>query len=199
MFQQNRDFILASGSPRRKQYLERYHLRFDIITADIDESLIPGEKPAAYARRLSREKGMRVAGRGGGNEVVIAADTIVILEDRILGKPEGRADVLPMLIQLNGKEHQVMTSFFVFDKKTGEQIHGEVTTTVIFDHLPLAQLSVYAATEEPLDKAGAYSIQGIGTFLVKSINGSYNNVVGLPIEVLLQVLLENGYIGLMPD
>ncbi|MBU2647236.1 septum formation protein Maf [bacterium] len=188
---QNRKFVLASGSPRRKEYLERYHLDFHILTGDIDETVLKGEKPVVYARRLAREKGLTVAERLFDNEIVIAADTIVVLNDLIIGKPATKADVLPMLQRLNGKCHQVITAYFIFDCQYRKEILRDVTSKVVFNKLATEQLAAYAELEEPLDKAGAYSIQGIGTFLVESIEGSYNNVVGLPIEVLIQDLLDN--------
>lgn len=195
-FKQNRSIVLASGSPRRKSYLERYQLQFTIVTADVDESVKPGEDPVTYARRLAKEKGETVAELVNKDDLIIAADTIVVLNNEILGKPHSKADVLPMLEQLNGKEHQVITSFFVLDKQTGQSVGREVTTIVRFNQTPADQLAAYAETVEPLDKAGAYSIQGIGTFLVHSIDGSYNNVVGLPVEVLLQLLIENNWLSL---
>lgn len=200
MFKQKREIILASGSPRRKAYMERYHLNFKIRTADVDERVREGESPIDYAKRLSREKADTVALAAGDRDVIIiAADTIVVLGDRVLGKPASRADVLPMLEQLNGAEHEVITSFFIFDNSSRREIQRDVSTRVVFHELPVQQLSAYAALDEPLDKAGAYSIQGIGTFLVKSIQGSYNNVVGLPIELLLQDLIEFGCLACQPS
>jgi septum formation protein len=194
VFKQNRKLILASGSPRRKQYLERYNLKFSILTKNIDETPHKNEEPIAYTRRLAKEKGLVVAESLQDNEIVIAADTIVVIDDRILGKPENADSVLPMLNKLNGKSHLVITAYFVYDCKTRLEILQDVTTKVVFKNVSNDLLRVYAASKEPLDKAGAYSIQGIGTFLVESIEGSYNNVVGLPIESLLKDLLDNQFI-----
>ncbi|NQU63287.1 MAG: septum formation protein Maf [SAR324 cluster bacterium] len=195
MFKQNRKFILASGSPRRKQYFERYNLQFGILTSSIDESVQGGEDPVVYARRLAREKGLSVAGNLKNNEIVIAADTIVVIDNRILGKPKSQKDVLPMLLHLNGNSHLVITAYFIFDCQSQLEIVRDVTSKVIFNKVSKNLLVAYAALEEPLDKAGAYSIQGIGTFLVQSIEGSYNNIVGLPIESLIQDLLDHKFLS----
>ena len=197
MYTQNRNIVLASGSPRRKNYLERYNLEFCIRTADVDETAHPGENPLEYARRMAREKGEKVAANRSGDELVIAADTIVVLDSQILGKPECREDVLPMLQRLNGREHLVITSFFIFDGKSQQAIQSEVTTKVRFKQVTEDQLQAYASLDEPLDKAGAYSIQGVGTFLVGAIEGSYNNVVGLPIEALIAILIENDWLSVL--
>lgn len=195
MFRQSRKFVLASGSPRRRQYFERYKLQFSILTSDIDESVREGEDPAVFARRLAREKGLSVAEHLENDEIVIAADTIVVVNNRILGKPESQKAVLPMLLQLNGNSHQVITAYFIFDCQSRLEILRHATSKVIFNKVSEELLAAYAALEEPLDKAGAYSIQGVGTFLVQSIEGSYNNIVGLPIESLIQDLLDNDFLS----
>ena len=195
-FKQNRKFILASGSPRRRQYLERYNLKFNILTSSIDETAQKGEEPVLFARRLASEKGRAVADKLEDNEIVIAADTIVVIDNKILGKPETENAVLPMLQKLNGNSHLVITAYFIFDSKNRQEILRDVTTKVVFNQVSNDLLAVYAASKEPLDKAGAYSIQGIGTFLVDSIEGSYINVVGLPIESVLQDLLDNEFISI---
>ncbi len=196
MFKQNRKFVLASGSPRRQKYLERYNLKFSILTSSIDETVYEGEEPVAYARRLAKEKGLVVAEKLNDSEIVIAADTIVVIDNGILGKPENNHSVLPMLNKLNGNSHLVITAYFIYDCNNHLEILKDVATKVIFNKVSNDLLTAYAASEEPLDKAGAYSIQGIGTFLVDSIEGSYNNVVGLPIESLLQDLLDNQFLSI---
>lgn len=193
-FEQLRPIVLASGSPRRKSYLKRYGFQFQIITADIDEQVLDGEKPESYARRLSFEKARAVRNKCASDHIIIAADTIVVQGDKILGKPASSDDVLPVLRFLNGKKHQVITSYAILDNRNGEIIHKAVSTDVEFFDLPEEQLERYSQSAEPLDKAGSYSIQGVGTFMVKSITGSYNNVVGLPIEHIIQDLTEKNYI-----
>lgn len=193
-FDQLRPIILASGSPRRKNYLKRYGFQFEIITADIDEQVKKGEDPYCYAKRLSIEKASAVRNKCSADKIIIAADTIVVQQDKILGKPSSPDDVLPALMFLNGKKHQVITAYAILDNKTGDIIQNSISTEVEFFELPEVQLKRYAESTEPLDKAGSYSIQGVGTFLVKSIKGSYNNVVGLPVEYLIQDLAEKNYI-----
>ncbi len=195
MFKQSRPIILASESPRRRQYLERYKLQFDIRTGDVDESVNNDKSPVTYAERLAREKGMVVADTLTDNEIVISADTIVVLDNQIIGKPKDRDNVLPMLKKLNGYSHQVITAYFIYDCLSRQEVSRTVTTRVVFNQVADELLQAYAKLEEPLDKAGAYSIQGAGTFLVKSIKGSYNNVVGLPIELLLQDLIDNKWLS----
>ncbi len=192
---QNRKIILASGSPRRKEYLERYKLEFEIITGNIDEIINPGETPLAFSQRMAEEKAREVEPVCDRECVVIAADTIVVFQNRILGKPGSNEKALPMLQQLNGNQHEVITSYFVLDCHDGKQVQKSVNTNVEFNRLPDEIIRNYADSTEPLDKAGAYSIQGIGTILVKSIDGSYNNVVGLPVEELFKDLMELGVIS----
>lgn len=186
---QYKHIVLASGSPRRKDYLDKYNLKFDIIIGDIDESVLPGEMPEDFARRMALEKANAVIPKCTSDSVVIAADTIVVFQDEILGKPASPDGVLPMLDKLNGNTHEVITSYQVVDKGTNEEVNRSVSTKVTFNQLSEQVLLAYSQSQEPLDKAGAYSIQGLGTILVESIKGSYNNVVGLPIEVLLQDLI----------
>lgn len=193
-FQQNRDIVLASGSPRRKDYLERYNLQFRIQTGDIDETPHTGETPLDFVERMAKEKAMAVIKNCTTDEIVIAADTIVVFDGKILGKPETPNDALRMLSELNGSIHQVITGYAIFDCRDKSIIQKAATTEVEFNQLSESFLRSYAATDEPHDKAGSYSIQGIGTALVKKINGSYNNVVGLPIEQLLDDLLRQNYL-----
>ncbi len=185
-FEQIRPLVLASGSPRRKEYFQRYGLDFSLLKTDIPEIQDPNEPPEAFARRLALEKGQDARRRFPHlkKEVIVSADTIVILNNRVLGKPTQAGEVLPMLELLNGQTHQVLTAYALLGIDL-EEVHCEWTSVEFFSH-PSELLNAYAQTAEPLDKAGSYSIQGVGSFLVKSIQGSYNNVVGLPMEKLLQ-------------
>jgi septum formation protein len=195
-FNQHKKIVLASGSPRRRAYLEKYQLKFQIITGEVDETVIDGESPEDYSQRMAQEKAQAVFESCDQNTVIIAADTIVVLEGKILGKPVTRQEVLPMLQCLNGNLHQVITSYQLIDCQENKRINRSVSTGVRFNILPEWLLKAYAESDEPLDKAGAYSIQGLGTILVHSISGSYNNVVGLPIEILMQDLLNLGVISI---
>lgn len=187
---QIKPIVLASGSPRRRSYLERYGLKFEVKKADIDESTLPNEVPIDFAVRMASEKAQAVLETCENTTAVIAADTIVVLEKEVLGKPGKREEILPMLKKLNGKMHQVITAYQIVDKSTNQTINRSALTEVQFNQLDNELLASYAKSEEPIDKAGSYSIQGLGTLLVKSINGSYNNVVGLPIEMVLQDLID---------
>ena len=182
--------VLASGSPRRKEYLERYQFQFRIVTADIVEAINAGETPDHFVRRMAREKAQAVAPRCDADEVIIAADTIVELDGRVLGKPSSHQHAFRMLNDLNNQTHHVTTAFVVLDNQTGALSEKSTRTAVQFNNHSEASLKHYADSTEPMDKAGAYSIQGVGTFLVRSISGSYNNVVGFPIEQLILDLLE---------
>lgn len=175
---------LASGSPRRRELLERVGYRLVVAPADIDETPQPGEDPIDYARRLAREK----AGAGGG--VIVAADTVVHREGRIFPKPTDIEDAVRTLTALSDSEHYVTTGVCV---RRGELVRVRaVTTTVRFALLGEALIRSYVATGEPMDKAGAYGIQGIGAVLVRSIAGSYTNVVGLPLAEVIEDLIALG-------
>jgi septum formation protein len=189
-FSQTKTIILASGSPRRKEYLERYQLKYRIIKPDIDETPFKDEGPVTYAKRMAKEKVESISGDIGYDEIALSADTIVVYEDNILGKPVSTEDAYQMLTQLNGQVHSVVTAYALLLKAQNSLTVESVCTKVTFNELPEAFLRTYAESEEPLDKAGSYSIQGDGTFLVNAIEGSYNNVVGLPVEQLIQDFLK---------
>lgn len=194
-FRQHRNIILASGSPRRKEYLERYGIRFEVVKKEVDETNRADENPEDFAVRMAREKAEAVILLVSEENIVIAADTIVVFDHRILGKPRDENDVLPMLAVLNGNSHEVITAYHLFDCRRNTVKERSVSTRVRFNRVRDELLKAYAESEEPLDKAGAYSIQGDGTFLVESISGSYNNVVGLPIEMLIPDLMEMGVLS----
>lgn len=178
--------ILASSSPRRRAFLKQLGLRFRIVVPDTDERPRPDERPIAFARRAAQDKARAVAQRAGTRPVVIAADTIVVLGRTILGKPHHAADARRMLKLLSGRTHEVMTGVCV---RCGSAERSFVARTrVEFKKLTRQEIDFYVDSGEPMDKAGAYAIQGIGSFLVRAIRGSYTNVVGLPVAELLDVL-----------
>ena len=178
--------ILASTSPRRREFLRRLGLRFRIVAPDVDERPRRGESPRAFARRAATDKARAVAARWKGPGVVIAADTIVVLGRRILGKPKNGADARRMLQALSGRSHVVISGVCVLS--AGKERSLVVSTRVQFKVLTKQEIDFYLASGEPMDKAGAYAIQGIGAFMVRRIRGSYTNVVGLPVAELLDVL-----------
>jgi septum formation protein len=184
--------ILASGSPRRKELLGGLELPFEVMTPGIDESVRLLEAPASYALRMAFEKAMAVVGGVSGDEplCVIAADTIVVLGDCILGKPRDAADASRMLHMLSGNTHNVITGMCVFIRDhAGERVRGDaVHTRVVFRHVTEAEIHHYVASGEPMDKAGAYAIQGGAAGMVDHIEGSYSNVVGLPMENLTRTI-----------
>lgn len=187
------NLVLASGSPRRRELLERLGLRFAVRPTDIDETPHAGEAPDAYVLRLAREKA-RAAARPG--ELVLAADTTVVVDGEILGKPLDDADAERMLRLLAGREHEVLTGVAVLDAtESGRgRIASEVARTAVrMAALTGAEIAWYAATGEPRDKAGAYAIQGLGSLFVEAVTGTHSNVVGLPIPTVYRLFAELGY------
>jgi septum formation protein len=176
--------ILASGSPRRRELLAQLGIAFTVEPADLDEAPLTGERPDAYVARVAMDKARAVAAKRPG-EWVLAADTSVVLGERILGKPRDAADARAMLKDLAGCTHRVITSVALAGRhEEAVQVSCEVELRAASD----AELAWYVDTKEPMDKAGAYAIQGIGGFLVRAIRGSYSCVVGLPLVETLALL-----------
>ena len=181
--------ILASGSPRRRQLLDLIGIAHEVRPSDIDESLKGRESPRKHAERLAREKATAVASKDS-NVVTIAADTIVVIDKKILGKPSNSVDAGSMLSLLNGREHTVITAVSV---ARGQKVKSSVEeVSVTFRKLTEDEIDAYIATGEPMDKAGAYGIQGFGATIVKRIEGDYFAVMGLPIVKLVGLLDEHG-------
>lgn len=187
----NNTIILASTSPRRKELLRQIGLDFRVDPADVDERVLPGESPEEYAVRVALDKA-RVAAARAGTGIVIAADTVVVLGDEILGKPVDAADAERMLMMLSGNVHRVITGLAVMDAATGKALTRTTVTRVWFRSLTPQEIISYVATGEPLDKAGAYGIQERGALLVDKIDGCYFNVVGLPLSLLGELLHDVG-------
>src|SRR5215510_15254541 len=175
------EFILASASPRRRELLAQLAIPFTIIPANIDESVMPGEMPWAYTRRLAYAKAQHVA-RQCPTAVVLGADSVVVLEHHILGKPSDPDDALQMLSRLSGRMHTVMTAVAVLHDARHVVCLDVVQTLVRFRPLSPSAIELYIATGEPMDKAGAYAIQGAAAAFVESWEGCYTNVVGLPLR-----------------
>ena len=173
--------ILASASPRRRELLTQAGYVFSVEAADIDESIRPGESPADYVRRLAEEKARAVLAKHADADslIVLGADTTVVLDEEILGKPADAAEARQMLRRLSGHTHQVLTGIAA---ATRSGVTSAVETTdVTFAEIPSAELEAYCATAEPLDKAGAYGIQSYAARWIPRIDGCYFNVMGLPI------------------
>ena len=181
------DMILASQSPRRKELLGQMGLRgFKVTSPEVDETVDEHLPPAQVVEELSRRKAMAVARHADGDDLIIAADTVVALEGAVLGKPADQRDAFAMLSALSGNRHYVYTGLTVIQ---GDQVVTQhECTTVTFRELEPEEISHYIATGEPMDKAGAYGIQGLGAMLVSGIEGDYFNVVGLPIFRLSRIL-----------
>jgi len=181
--------VLASGSPRRKQLLEMLRIPFRVIAPDVDEHVLPGERPDAYVTRLSRAKAQAVVALAA-NDVVLAADTTVVLENEILGKPVSPDDAVRMLERLQGRTHQVLTSVAVAENGRLEQALD--VSRVTFRPNDRRLLEEYVATGEPLDKAGAYAIQGLGAPLIERVEGDFFGVRGRLLRLALDLLAKFG-------
>jgi septum formation protein len=182
--------ILASGSPRRKALLGAARLRFDIIESGIDETVAAGESGQDYSLRIAREKALTVSRRVPG-ALTLGADTVVICDDEILVKPNDEDDACRMLAALSDRTHTVITSFAL--ASTGAILEAQpVASQVTFHALTEQQIAQYVATGEPLDKAGAYGIQGVGADFIATVVGSRDNVMGLPVREVLQALARFG-------
>jgi septum formation protein len=183
--------ILASASPRRTELMTLAGIQFGVVPADICEDVLAGEVPSEHVMRLSREKADAVAASTVGR-FFIGADTIVVLDERIMGKPADEAEAFRMLTALSGRSHEVITGFTVFDKVSGIHLSRCVRTGVTFKSLEEREIRAYIATGCPMDKAGAYAMQGGAVHFIRSIGGSYTNVIGLPMTELYEALCQMG-------
>lgn len=181
------DIILASASPRRKEILGNTKLKFSIIKSDIDEVICEKESPAQAVMRLAFEKCMDIASKNE-SALVIGADTIVVLDDKILGKPKDENEAYEMIKRLSNNTHQVITGISLINLENNKKIIDYVVSNVKFKKLSQEDIIDYIKTKESLDKAGAYGIQGYGAMLVEEIHGDYFNIVGLPISRLSDLL-----------
>ncbi len=189
----NLPFILASSSPRRKELLESLEIQFSILSPDCDESVLEGEDPAAMVKRLSRDKAMNVSLKESA-AWILAADTTVYCENKILGKPSDPKEAFEMLSLISGGWHQVWGGVTLYNSESKFIFTEACCTEVLMRNLQAEEISRFVKTGEPMDKAGAYAIQGIGAGLVSEIKGSYTNVVGLNLSAVIEVLLSNSII-----
>ena len=192
--------VLASASPRRSELLGQVGVRCQVIPSNTDEVLLAKETAEAHVVRLSRGKALEVARRHAvAGRWFIGSDTIVVLDGTILGKPVDAAAARGMLKSLSGRSHRVISGYAVHDRVGGRTISAAVVTKVFFKELTSREIEGYIATGEPFDKAGAYAIQGIGSFMIPRIEGSYTNVVGLPLCEVIAALEELGAIELFDE
>ncbi|HSW58916.1 MAG TPA: Maf family protein [Dehalococcoidales bacterium] len=187
-----RSLILASASPRRRELLEKIGLQFKVEASDYHEEWRAGSRPEEMVVEIAEGKARAVAARYP-EAVIIAADTIGVIGRQVIGKPHTAAEAVSMLKKLSGKSHRVITGLTVLDARSGKMISSWVETRVYFRRLSVSEITNYVATGEPLDKAGAYAIQGLGSLLVEKIHGDYYNVVGLPLLALTRILKEFGF------
>lgn len=176
--------VLASQSPRRKEILRQAGIPFTVRVADVDESVQSGELPADYVQRLALAKAYAVEAADG--EIVLGADTTVVIDGEILAKPEDAADARRMLALLSGRRHEVLTGICL--RRGGQSTCEYATTGVVFARLSDAEIDEYVASGEPMDKAGAYAIQGLASKFVERIEGDYFNVMGLPVALVYRRL-----------
>ena len=190
--------ILASKSPRRRYLLEQAGIEFSVIPSSFDENSVKLSSPDSYVTQFAESKAGDVAGQYP-DSWVIGADTIVLIDGTILGKPGSRAEARTMLKILSGKTHQVLTGYCICCRRIGRLFSEAVKTQVRFKKLTEKEIDWYINSGEPFDKAGAYGIQGIGMFLVRRINGSYTNVVGLPVCEIVEYLIKEKILRLTND
>ena len=183
--------ILASASPRRADLLAAAGFVFDVVPVEIDERVVPGERPADYVARLALDKARQVERRNPGS-LVLGADTAVVVDERILGKPGDAAEAKEMLRTLSGRVHNVLTGVAI--RVNEREAHDVACTQVRFLQLSPAEIAWYVASGEPFDKAGGYGVQGLASRFVDSIDGSYSNVVGLPVAMVYRLLKEPGFL-----
>ena len=194
MYNNSESIVLASGSPRRKEFLESLGLRFEISVASIKEFAERGELAEDFVLRMAKEKAAIVAKRFP-DSWVISGDTVVCLGKDILGKPISKENAVEILMQLAGQTHFVRSGFCLWHERKNIARAQSAVTSVKFTNFSEQAARAYVATGEPKDKAGGYGIQGVGGVLVESIEGSYSNVVGLPMAELVSVLEEEGVIS----
>ena len=183
--------LLASGSPRRRELLKQLAVKFTVAAADIDESVIAGEQPRDYVVRLAREKAIAGFEQGMGLMPTIGSDTIVLLGGEILGKPESRADAENMLKKLSGQTHHVYSSVALV-QKPDSILETLNITAVTFGEMPMEWIKQYCQGDEPMDKAGAYAVQGGAGQYIRRIEGSYSGVMGLPLYETAKLLRQAG-------
>jgi len=179
-----RNLILASGSPRRLELLSYFGFDLKVIKPDTDETVDPALTPQEVVISLALQKGNAVAHIVGTKTPLLSADTIVVIDDEIINKPADKDDAINMISKLGGRTHSVFTGVAIFFNDTVDTFF--VKSDVTFKKLSSKEISDYCDTDEPYDKAGAYAVQGIGAFMVKSINGSYSNVIGLPVSEVIE-------------
>jgi len=186
--------ILASASPRRRELLDQIGVGYRVVISEIDESVLAGEKPGDYVCRVAREKVLDVMQREGPGAPVLGADTAVVVKGRILGKPADRAQAIDMLETLSGRTHEVWSAVALV-LPTGRILEQLDVTRVTFSELPRAWIEAYCDSGDPMDKAGAYGVQGMAAQKISRLEGSYSGVMGLPLHETSEILSEAGLLN----
>ena len=190
MIKTNLQIYLASKSPRRRKLLKQINLNFKSFTVDMEEKIKPGEKPSVSVKRLSKEK-LEIARQKVNHGIIITADTIVVLNRKVIGKPKDKKEAKRFLTKLSGKVHSVYTGFSIYNSENKMLLTDYEKTIVEFRKLTAKEIDNYITTQNPMDKAGAYGIQDdCGAVFIKKINGCYSNVVGLPLTKVYQTLMK---------
>lgn len=184
----NKKIILASASPRRRELLSNLGMVFDIFPADIEETIDPFLDPADLVKDLAWQKANHIVNKVDSPAIIIGSDTTVVIDNKILGKPADFNEAFDMLSTLSGRTHKVFTGICVIEIPQNKTITDYESTEVTFKKLSPEEIKNYISTGEPMDKAGSYGIQAIGSTLVVSVNGCYNNIVGLPVYKLSEIL-----------
>ena len=188
----NKKIVLASASPRRNDLLKTMGLEFEIIPSQVEENIEDEIFSVELIENLAFEKAQDVAGKINFPSIVIGSDTVVVINNKILGKPKDKDDASNMLKMLSGNTHQVISAIAVIDTETGKALKDSVISDVTFKQLSDEEINAYIESGEPMDKAGAYAIQGLAGMFVKSINGCYSNIVGISVFRLAEMLKEFG-------
>lgn len=183
--------ILASSSPRRRELLKQLEVTFKVAPADIDESIDEGETPTNYVLRMSREKALAGLAQNGGEIPALGSDTIVVLNDKILGKPESHTEAASMLMRLSGQTHHVYSAV-ALALQPDRILNALNVTAVSFGKMPMDWIKQYCQSDEPMDKAGAYAVQGGAGQYISRIDGSYSGVMGLPLYETAEILRQAG-------
>jgi len=191
MYRAKKDLILASASPRRRELLSRMGIKFSIVTSGVEETLCGELDPAVHTRNCARAKVDRAASMVGADREFwfLGVDTIVVIDGLILGKPKGKDQAREFLGRLSGNWHKVVSGYHLFHRPGAERVSNSVSSRVLIKKLGADEIEAYVSTKEPYDKAGAYAAQGIGAGLIKEIQGSYTNVVGLPLAELIDEMM----------
>lgn len=187
-----KNLILASSSPRRAELLKQIGLNYQIMVCDVDETLLPGMRPPELVEFLAERKAAAVA-RNLHEGIVLGADTVVVWQGQVLGKPLNEEDAFSMLVKLQGSTHDVYTGVALIDVHSGKIMVGHEKTRVFFRNIEEDEIRRYVASGEPLDKAGAYGVQGLAAIYINKLEGCYTNVVGLPLARLSVMLKAIGY------